>query len=72
MPKPYGSDTPETPAAGRERSATNRRGHRLMAYLARVEVAVSNLNPIDRLIVLNTALRNVLDDDAAREAGRHP
>jgi hypothetical protein len=56
--------------ASRLRSATNRRADRLLVHIARVETAVGNLATVDRLIVLNTALRNALDDDVARSEGR--
>ena len=69
MPKPQA--TPDA-AALRERKAVARRGDRLQLHLARVELVIGDLGDIDRLLVLNSALRNVLDDAAKRDAGRHP
>lgn len=41
-----------------------RRGDRLQLPLARVELALGGLASIDRLLVLNQALTNVLRDGA--------
>ena len=43
-----------------------RRGHRMRVVLARVEMAMDGLLAVDRLLVLNAALENVLDDAAGR------
>jgi hypothetical protein len=41
-----------------------RRGHRLLLTIAKIELAMSGLEPVDRLLALNTALENVLHDSA--------
>jgi hypothetical protein len=41
-----------------------RRGDRVLVAIARVELYVSDLDPLDRLICLNQCLRNALDDGA--------
>jgi hypothetical protein len=41
-----------------------RRGDKLRVMLARIELAMDGLIAVDRLLVLNTALENVLHDDA--------
>jgi hypothetical protein len=71
MPKPRGADTPEA-IAMRARNATTRRGNRLQLAVARIELTLAGFEDVDRLLVLNTALKNVLDDSAARDAGRRP
>ena len=48
----------------RERAMLNRRGDRLQMTLARIELAMDGLIAVDRLLVLNQALTNVLHDDA--------
>ena len=58
----------ETPDFDGNRSARlTRRGNRLQLTLARVELAMGGLVPVDRLMVLNQALHNVLHD---AEGGR--
>ena len=42
-----------------------RRGHRLLLTIAKIEIAMSGLEPVDRLLALNTALENVLHDARA-------
>jgi hypothetical protein len=39
-------------------------GHKMRATLARIELALDGLVAVDRLLVLNAALENVLHDDA--------
>ena len=41
-----------------------RRGDRVLVALARIELFVADLDPLDRLIALNQALRNAIDDGA--------
>jgi hypothetical protein len=50
----------------REPSARDiaRRGDKLQVTLARIEMAMDGLIAVDRLLVLNQALSNVLYDDA--------
>jgi hypothetical protein len=52
--------------AQREPSARDirSRGDKLRVTLARIELAMDRLIAVDRLLVLNTALENVLHDDA--------
>jgi hypothetical protein len=44
--------------------AVARRGNRMQLTLARIELAMEGLIAVDRLLVLNQALTNVLQDDA--------
>jgi hypothetical protein len=39
-----------------------RRGDRVLVALARIEMYVADLDPLDKLIALNQALRNAIDD----------
>jgi hypothetical protein len=41
-----------------------RRGHRMQVTLAKIELAMDGLIAVDRLLVLNQALENVLHDSA--------
>ena len=52
---------------GQRSARITRRGNRLQATLARIELAMGGLVPVDRLMVLNQALHNVLHD---AEGGR--
>jgi hypothetical protein len=64
MPRGH-ARTPETEAVlQRERREVLRRGDRLMVHIARVELALADLSDIDKLLVLNTTLDNVLHDSA--------
>jgi hypothetical protein len=47
-----------------KRPDISRRGHRMQITLARIEMAMEGLIAVDRLLVLNQALENVLHDDA--------
>jgi hypothetical protein len=49
-----------------KRQGILRRGDRLQVTLARTELATDGLIAVDRLLVLNAALENVLDDAAGR------
>jgi hypothetical protein len=46
-----------------KRNEIVRRGHKMRVVLARVELAMDGLLAVDRLLVLNAALENVLHDD---------
>ena len=46
---------------GRSREI-NRRGDRVRVAMARIEMFVSDLDPLDRLIALNEALKNAIHD----------
>ena len=48
------------------------RGDRLQMSPARIELAMSGLAAVDRLLVLNQALSNVLHDDAGRACSELP
>ena len=53
----------DTPDDGqRSRARLIQRGNRLQLSLARIELAMSGLVAVDRLLVLNQALTNVLHD----------
>ena len=56
----------EPSPAARTRQKIVRRGHKMRVVLARVEMAMDGLIAVDRLLVLNAALENVLDDAAGR------
>jgi hypothetical protein len=43
-----------------------RRGHKMQVTLAKIELAMDGLIAVDRLLVLNQALSNVLDDAGGR------
>jgi hypothetical protein len=54
----------DTPDDGQRSRRLIQRGNRLQLSLARIELAMSGLVAVDRLLVLNQALTNVLHDDA--------
>lgn len=55
-------ETDEMRARPRRGQEIVRRGDRVLVAMARIELFVSNLDPLDRLIALNQALRNAFDD----------
>jgi hypothetical protein len=59
MPKVEDEEMRARPGRSRE---TVRRGDRVRVALARIELFVSDLDPLDKLIALNQALRNAIDD----------
>ena len=50
-----------------KRNEIVRRGHKMRVVLARVELAMDGLIAVDRLLVLNAALENVLHDASVQE-----